>query len=495
MGILSKYKDVTKEENDNIRLYFNNCIETINDNNLYMLRKVCMYISMIYVGMLIIGLTVLPDLELSWPHFLIIPLMLVYFNINLYAIKHRGNISTGKTAAICCSFYFCLGVIIALLDTVVAPAGQAIWMPIAVILLPVMFIDRIYKYGFEEFVVLAILLVCSYIFKDKERFIRDVYIAISAYVTSMLSGRIVLVMRSRESLAMAEVTRLSSLDKLTHVLNKGALLQKIENYFLQKQADEPCAMCIIDLDDFKHVNDNLGHNTGDSLLEQVGKLLNENFRAYDIIGRYGGDEFVVVMPRMGDISILQSRCRTLQMYIKELYFGNEQPFTVSIGAVISRNVRDSSKVFAMADNALYKSKIQGKDYCTTWIYEEEDIDEPILISISSEEHEGIKKLKDEEGERFHILTANNDEDALKYISQYATQIKLIHLEMNDELGLGVFVLKYLKSREGFAKIPVLAVVKSDRAEKTALEFKADNVIRFGTPDAVYKKAINELIGM
>lgn len=481
-----------KDDNDIIRQYFRECLEIIDDNNLYMLRKACMYISMVYILMLALSFFLFDKRHISVIKLLVIPLLVIYFIINIYTLKHRGQISTAKTAAICCTFYLCLGVILAAIDIFVAPAGQAIWLPIAVIALPMIFIDRIYKYGFEEAVVLIILLIFSYIKNDETAFIHDAYIAIAAYVISMLSARIILEMRARETLSMKEVTRLSALDKLTHVLNKNALLERIDGYLDVKNPEEFCAMCIIDLDDFKLVNDNLGHNTGDLLLEKIGQLLIENFRAYDIVGRYGGDEFVVVMPRMADVNILHSRCTTLQMFINDINIGGEHRVTASIGAVVSSGVLKRETMFALADDALYKSKIMGKNCCTTWVLEDNPIDRDTLLIMSSVKHDGVQRLIGEEEKRFHVIYTTNDDEALHQASQYHEQIKIIVIELDIEEGIGILAIRYLKQREAFANIPVIAVVNTKKAEAFARELQADEVLDMDLPDKDFQKTISRL---
>ncbi len=495
MGLFNKYAKINKEELEIIERYFQECMPSIDDNNLFMLRKACMYISLVYVFMLIIATVIFDEMHGSIPYLLVAPLLLIYFNVNLYTIRHRGEISTAKTAAICCTFYFLLGVDLGVMDVFAAPAGQALWLPIAVIALPMIFIDRIYKYGFEEFVVLFIMLVMSFFKKDAEHFKRDLYISISAYVISMLSARIILEMRAREALARAEITKLSAMDKLTHVYNKDALLERINTYFARKSAEEYCAMCIIDLDDFKQVNDNLGHNTGDLLLEKVGQILTDNFRAYDIVGRYGGDEFVVVMPRMGDVDILESRLKALQMYINDLNLGGERAFTASIGGIVSRGVSDSKVIFDMADDALYKSKIQGKNCCTVWSYKENDIDCPLLLVMAKKEHDGLDVLHENEGDRFKVVTVHTDNEAMRCMSQYHRNIKIVLIELDHESGLGVFVLKYMKRREGFANIPVLVVAETKKDESRAIELHADKVLTKDSPIPVFRKTIDKLLGI
>ncbi|SDI22188.1 diguanylate cyclase (GGDEF) domain-containing protein [Pseudobutyrivibrio sp. 49] len=490
------YRAVTrhKNKNEDIREYFSICMEAINEGNLYMLRRACMYISIIYLIMIGIALVFVPDFKISWVHVLMLPLMVVQYRVNLYIMRH-GPISTKATGIVCCSFYFWLSMIFILIDTYVYSDKQAYFVPMLILVYPTLYIDRMYKYGWEEMVAAITFAAFSYNYKEFALFRRDVYMVLGAYSVSMVLGHLVLEVRSREALAMKELKGESSLDKLTHVFNKDALLSKIDSYFLQKAEDDYCAMMVLDLDDFKSVNDNLGHNTGDILLENVGRLLLDSFRAYDITGRYGGDEFVVMMPQMSDVAILQSRCRTLQKLLAEINLGNSEPFTMSMGAIISNSVRDTNELFMMADDALYKSKIGGKNNCTIWSVEQRNYELPILLSINDGRVEAIKKLKEFKGEEFEILSAASDSDALCVISQYHKQLKLVLLEVNEENEFGVLTMKYMKQRESFNRIPILAVVKSQEGERIAKEWGADKVVMYTSTDEEFGDAINTLVSM
>ena len=485
-----------KAENELILKYFAECMKTINRDNLYMLRKACMYTAWGAIFMPILGTLIVPGYKINIGHLLLIVLIIVYYNINRYTREHEWEISTNATGTICGLFYFALSCIFVYLDVTDISGAQAIWTPMLIVLFPMLYIDRMYKYGMEELAIIIIFGLTSFYVKPYDIFTRDMYMVLAAYVLSMLSAHIILAMRSSEGLAMQELKKSSSLDKLTHVLNKGALLQKIDDFYENREPYRGCAMCVIDLDDFKQVNDNLGHSTGDLLLERVGQLLIDSFRAYDIIGRYGGDEFVVFMPNMEDIATLQMRCRTLQMFLTDFSVGNGKPFSVSIGAIIDRGNNSADEAFRMADDALYKSKLDGKNCCTTWQVEtSHKFDKPVLLGISGRKKTGMEYLYTEEQGRFEILSAFTENNALCYISQYHRQIKLIVLEMDvDEYG-SEKILRYIKTRAGFVDIPVLAVASSEASARTAKELGANAALTFDTENEIYKDAINQLVGM
>ena len=492
---IKKFTDKQSEENNQIKNYFVQCIGAVNRDNLYMLRKVCMCTAVGWILLSLLAFLMLPDYKLTFVHGMITVLLVIYFGINRRIRKNESKISTHVTGVVCGIFYFALCFSFILLDTVSFPEHQAIWTPMIIVVFPMVYIDRLYKYGVEELIVIVVFIFLSHAYKDPLIFSRDMYMILASYVLSMLSAHIILEMRSREGLAMMELRKLSSLDKLTHVLNKGALIQKIDEFYLNKEPDAVCAMCVIDLDDFKQVNDNLGHNTGDLLLERVGQLLIEGFRAYDIIGRYGGDEFVVLMPNMSDITILQMRCRTLQMFLTDYSLGNGRPFSVSIGAIIDEGNHTGEEVFRMADDALYKSKIDGKNCCTTWVVDRKPYsNKPLLLLIASGKHEGYENLYRGENYRFDILSAFSENDALRYISQYHSQIKLIVLEMDIDNHGSEKILKYVKTRECFMPLPVLAIADSEEVSYNAKDLGADEVLMLDTPDDIYKALIEQMSG-
>ena len=483
-----------QRRNDEIKEYFMTCMDSINEGNLYMIRRACKYISITYLFMILIAYITVPDFAVTTPHILMLPLMLFYYRVNLSVLRAE-TVSTNMTALICCSFYFLLGVVFTLIDTITYSDKQAYFFPMLILVFPVLYIDKVFKYGIEELGSIVIFTICSYYFKGKEIFLRDMYMILGAYVVSMLLGHIILEMRSREALAMKELKGLSSVDRLTQVLNKGALIQKIENYFQQKTEEDYCSMLILDLDDFKMVNDSLGHSTGDQLLEKLGRLLIESIRAYDIAGRYGGDEFVVLMPQMSDSSILHMRCKGLQKMLSDIDLGNSVPFSMSIGAIISKNIMDSAEVFRMADDALYMSKIVGKNNCTIWKIDNREYDKPLILALSDGSDDPEKKLRKIKNLEFEILKAATDDEALCMISQHHQQLKAVLVEVNGKKEYGTVTLKYMKKRESFSDVPIIAIAQSEDDVYFAKGLGIDIIYTNDTGGEEYVNTINKLIGM
>jgi diguanylate cyclase (GGDEF)-like protein len=147
-------------------------------------------------------------------------------------------------------------------------------------------------------------------------------------------------------------------DPLTGLGNRRALDSVLNAQFaLLQRYRTPFSLAIIDIDHFKDINDDQGHLHGDGMLRDLTALLTDMLRAVDIAARYGGDEFVVVMPHtdlMG-AGILAERLRTK--------VAGAMPFTVSVGVASAATGDTSESLFQRADAALYRAKSEGRD-CT-----------------------------------------------------------------------------------------------------------------------------------
>ena len=154
-------------------------------------------------------------------------------------------------------------------------------------------------------------------------------------------------------------------DTLTGFLNKDATHKNIETYLSKlKDSDLPPAFVIIDADGFKAINDSFGHLFGDGVLTDMGNAIRGVFRQKDIVGRIGGDEFVVLFVDMPSNEVLERRCTELLRTLNRNYESNNVslPFSVSIGiALYPEHGTTYQDLFKRADRALYESKSRGKN--------------------------------------------------------------------------------------------------------------------------------------
>ena len=152
-------------------------------------------------------------------------------------------------------------------------------------------------------------------------------------------------------------------DKLTGLFNKVTTEQLIREALKNRPLDKLSALYILDLDHFKEVNDTYGHSFGDEVLKGFAACLRHEFRADDIIGRFGGDEFFVLISGMTDRKIVDRRAEKIIERVLEMRVaGRNAGVSVSIGiTLVSRSGMTYEEVFKNADNALYKVKSQGRN--------------------------------------------------------------------------------------------------------------------------------------
>lgn len=174
-------------------------------------------------------------------------------------------------------------------------------------------------------------------------------------------------LKCQEFAKKQQILYLSERDGLTGLLNRRALEYGVETH---ANDDVPCAMILLDLDNFKALNDTLGHDAGDACLRAVAKELKELFTDTDYVSRLGGDEFIIFMPQIPDESYTREK---VEMLLKKIprqypYDGGEICVTCSIGVVVSQPNGTAlyEGLYKCADIAMYASKAKGKNAMTVY---------------------------------------------------------------------------------------------------------------------------------
>ncbi len=165
---------------------------------------------------------------------------------------------------------------------------------------------------------------------------------------------------------LIEISVMSIRDELTGLYNRRYLNEHLAKEIKRAkryQTDLSCMM--IDLDHFKKINDSLGHNFGDFVLKEFAKSIESNIRASDISIRYGGEEFIIILPNTNKEGALQSAENIRKFYEQKIYEnnGDKKTVTVSIGVVSSNSAHhlQADYLIAQADKALYLAKSNGRN--------------------------------------------------------------------------------------------------------------------------------------
>lgn len=166
--------------------------------------------------------------------------------------------------------------------------------------------------------------------------------------------------------SQTDLERLSQTDDLTQIPNRRSIMDRLtEELQIHKRKKRPLSMALLDIDHFKRINDNFGHQTGDMILKDMAQLISGMLREYDAIGRYGGEEFLLVLPETCEEVAFKVADRMLAVVAEHEFLVNEQVhrITVSLG-VACKNYDDNptlTELFRETDRCLYLAKESGRN--------------------------------------------------------------------------------------------------------------------------------------
>jgi diguanylate cyclase (GGDEF)-like protein len=189
--------------------------------------------------------------------------------------------------------------------------------------------------------------------------------------------------RASERLAMLRAFEVSQTqansDSLTGLLTRRSLENGVRDL---QEAGVPFAVAYGDLDHFKQLNDVFGQDAGDRALRTFSQILRDALRPSDIPCRYGGEEFVIVLPQCSIPEAVEVLQRVMQRMAERLSAGRHPNFTVSFGLASSDQAADFQQVVTLADEALLRAKAGGRNgiaITSTLVAVPMPQDEPVLI--------------------------------------------------------------------------------------------------------------------
>jgi diguanylate cyclase (GGDEF)-like protein len=152
-------------------------------------------------------------------------------------------------------------------------------------------------------------------------------------------------------------------DGLTGLWNHRIIVERLSGEVDRSQRDgTPLSIILVDLDYFKRVNDSMGHQAGDQTLKEAGAIFQRSVRSYDWVGRYGGEEFLLILPG-SDFEAARARADHLRILLAEARIGEgDKTFSVTASfGVASGFPTDHESMIQMADTALYRAKNNGRN--------------------------------------------------------------------------------------------------------------------------------------
>jgi diguanylate cyclase (GGDEF)-like protein len=177
----------------------------------------------------------------------------------------------------------------------------------------------------------------------------------------------------------------SERDLLCGVLNRRGIEQKLDIELKRAgRVGQNLAVALIDIDHFKAINDHAGHAAGDSALRDIVSAISGRLRPHDLLGRFGGDEFLLILPHTSSSEAFTVSSR-IEQSVRELSIPGEAiPLTISIGLTQATSGEIAGPLLARADKALYNAKNAGRNCCRVLLHQTELEDEqtPVILPAS-----------------------------------------------------------------------------------------------------------------
>lgn len=341
------------------KAYFANCKASITAQNNRMLADGCILYSFVLLFYTLFSLATKQSAFLRNLYF-VFDGFHVALTIAVFTRPARIKGSHRATQLYCIALETAILGFFALEGALVSATQHSLYVPIAILLVQLLFIHSAWYSVTVIFLYTFIFALLSYLYKTPEAFTNDLYIAIATFMAANIGYMLIAKLRRSEQQALTRFENLSRTDALTGLNNKATVEHLCQRVIAE--GSQACTLLIIDLDDFKTINDQYGHSAGDEVLTGIGGVIKRVFRVNDILGRFGGDEFVVLMDACSDPEVVRERMEALRRRVSECSFSVPGlAVRCSAGVAFKRDGDDFRSLFTRADQALYAAKRSGKN--------------------------------------------------------------------------------------------------------------------------------------
>ena len=260
------------------------------------------------------------------------------------------------------------------------PERNATTFVVLLLVTPMFMIDKPYFMTIELCAAAAIFLIWMHGVKPIEVWRLDLINVVTFTVIGSFLNVIANALRIREFVLTRRIRIQRDTDEMTGLRNKGSLTREI-NRFLEDKSTDKGLLFVLDVDRFKSINDVYGHDAGDEVIIQIGRFLGRRFTDQDIVGRFGGDEFIVFIRNTDDLDRARTIANDLVQGVSESVRLPDQNtgVSVSIGiAAYKGQEKNYSEIFKKADIAMYQAKADPNN--RYYVYEEPDVSDTATAS-------------------------------------------------------------------------------------------------------------------
>ena len=391
--------------------------------------------------------------RIPWTDAVLFPVFIVFYKLT-ESLKERQPLSFGKVRMLSVIYYLCFMFGLGVIDLFPVNGMEKIRLfPMFLIIFSVYYMDRAEVILLAEAGYIAEYVLLAWASGQMSDLL--VESCLLAYVISILIYWSVLGIYTEERRDNRALEEKSSTDGLTGLLNKVSCEEEIRHYLANRKEGAACALLVLDFDNFKHVNDAYGHQIGDEALKKFGDILRRNFRTWDILGRMGGDEFMVLVREPVTEEMLIKWCNGVLMELATAQFGEAKGFSCSIGVARDPEGYSFEGLYHAADDALYEAKARGKAQYVLWTTKKIVPTERRAIYIASPDkarREAIKKIC---GQAYVYYEGETGSASFNDISLYGEQhLESVYFDFSQPDISEEQIREFMASRPLYATVPV-----------------------------------------
>lgn len=477
-----------------IKVYCKNAATEIRERNIATLGV----LSILTTAMILFFIFLTPVIFPNWRptlHYILFFVAALLFMLTTIVLQHIRNLPEQEEGLARWFFMLLVSGFLTVIDTVPFPDTAQIFVGIFMTVAPILFIVSIEDMLAFQLIGTGFFLFMGISVKTPEIMKSDIYTTVFGFLVGIIIYFIVMDVRAQEYTRREKYKHSSEMDALTGIANRAYCKQQIEVYLQKRSIYSSCALLIMDVDDFKMINDRLGHENGDRVLHQVADILQSVFDETDIVGRIGGDEFIVFIKDFAKKESILQKCNEMKNSMRNVLEGKFN-ITMSIGiCILNDDTAAIEEIFHVADNAMYEAKAFEKgtyilhEFVRTTTRQE---DKPLMVIVDDSmiDREIIAVQFQEE---YQLMKFEDSRLALAYIQKNAKDISVVLLNLNMPELNGFEMLKKLKSKADTGWIPVIAVSSAGEMEEKALCAGAEDMILKPIVPAIARIRVNRVL--
>ncbi len=328
--------------------------------NMERLQKLIYFFAIVYFASLVFSYVMVYDFQLHPSYFLVPLFLIICWKITDILRRKPEGVPFGVVRGFAFSFFLILAMLVIYIDGYAYPNSPTVLVPLLILSISAFYIDYLLAFVALEAVIMVMYIVYNVFVRDWTILPSGACICLSAAMVGVYSYWVILCDHTYSAYDKRVLKDEGSRDLLTGLYNKVSFEREVKSYLAGRTEEGLGVLMIIDFDNFKRVNDNYGHLVGDEILKKFGEILKKNFRVTDIVGRIGGDEFMVLMTGSVPENIIDMRCSTIEHELQTTTIGDAGGFSCSIGVAVDKAKFEFDELYLFADDALYLAKERGK---------------------------------------------------------------------------------------------------------------------------------------